>query len=333
MAKVSILMPVYNAAKYINNTIDSVEKQTFNDWELIIMDDCSTDASYDISCARATKNPKIKVYKMGKNSGCSHIPRCHAESKSNGDYIVQLDADDYLESNYLEKLYTTMIDKHVDMVIPRIIHIDDNGTIYTKIPDDSFDFSKVISGKDALMQTIPDWKINGLGMFKRQLSNIAKNNYVVEDKLINACEYLGRKRMFYSNSVAFSDAIYYFRNNPTSVTHVYTVRHLGFIETSRALRDMIGKEFGKDTIDYEKANYFLYRTIMEQLKLCTRFGNKLSPSDKQYALSIIKSNWNKIDSTALGELSARDKLKFNCGYKVLLPVYEFLYFIYRTIKK
>ena len=64
MAKVSILMPVYNAAKYINNTIDSVEKQTFNDWELIIMDDCSTDASYDISCVRATKEASSSYSKM-----------------------------------------------------------------------------------------------------------------------------------------------------------------------------------------------------------------------------------------------------------------------------
>ena len=68
--KVSVIMPLFNGAKTINETVKSLFDQTFSNWELIIVDDCSKDNSYEIACIIAGHNPnKIKVFKTALNGG------------------------------------------------------------------------------------------------------------------------------------------------------------------------------------------------------------------------------------------------------------------------
>ena len=69
MAKITVVMPAYNAAKYIKEAIDSVLNQTFLDWELVIVDDCSTDSTYSIILQYELQDSRIRVYQMPQNSG------------------------------------------------------------------------------------------------------------------------------------------------------------------------------------------------------------------------------------------------------------------------
>lgn len=98
----SIIIPVYNAEKTINRSIDSVLNQTMQDFEIIVVDDGSTDSSYQILQAYSYKSKKIKSYTQ-KNQGPGKT-RNFAISKATGFYIAFLDADDYWETNFLEKI-------------------------------------------------------------------------------------------------------------------------------------------------------------------------------------------------------------------------------------
>lgn len=99
--KVSIITPSYNSEKYISETIKSVQNQTYSDWELIIVDDCSTDKSCEIVENFAKIDPKIRLLKQKKNSGAG-AARTRGMEESSGRFIAYLDADDIWFSNKLE---------------------------------------------------------------------------------------------------------------------------------------------------------------------------------------------------------------------------------------
>jgi len=98
MAKVSILMPAYNAEKYIEDAINSVLNQTYGDWELIIVDDCSQDSTLAICKKIAQKDYRVRVFHMEQNGGISKTKN-EALKHATGEYIAFCDDDDLLEPN------------------------------------------------------------------------------------------------------------------------------------------------------------------------------------------------------------------------------------------
>lgn len=97
----SIIVPIYNTEKYLDKCIKSVLNQTMSDYELILIDDCSTDDSLTIACKY--KSEHIKVLKNVSNSGLSETRNLGIKNAS-GDYIVFLDSDDYIEKTALLSL-------------------------------------------------------------------------------------------------------------------------------------------------------------------------------------------------------------------------------------
>ena len=94
-------MPVYNAENYVNKGIMSIVNQTYNNWELIIIDDGSNDNTYNV-CKKMIFDPRIRLFRIN-NSGPSYA-RNYGLDKSDGDYILFLDSDDYFEINALNIL-------------------------------------------------------------------------------------------------------------------------------------------------------------------------------------------------------------------------------------
>ncbi|MEM5947468.1 glycosyltransferase family 2 protein [Spirochaetia bacterium 38H-sp] len=90
---VSIVMPVYNSSRFIEDTLNSVLAQTYSNWELIAVDDCSTDDSYEILKKYADKDKRITVLRLEKNSGAA-VARNRAIDVARGDYIAFIDSDD-----------------------------------------------------------------------------------------------------------------------------------------------------------------------------------------------------------------------------------------------
>ncbi len=91
--KISVVIPVYNGGKYLSLCLDSILNQTYKNFEIIAVDDCSTDGSYKILRKYATKYPKITVFRNSVNKGVSETAK-KAISYARGDYIARMDADD-----------------------------------------------------------------------------------------------------------------------------------------------------------------------------------------------------------------------------------------------
>jgi glycosyltransferase involved in cell wall biosynthesis len=128
---VSIVTPNYNCVQFIRQTIESVLAQTYTNWEMLIIDDCSTDGSYEIALDYAKKDSRIKVYRMTKNNGAA-LCRNKAIELSQGDYLAFLDSDDIWIPEKLEKQLQFMIENGCDFSFTEYEHIGVNNNILDK---------------------------------------------------------------------------------------------------------------------------------------------------------------------------------------------------------
>jgi glycosyltransferase involved in cell wall biosynthesis len=112
--KISVLMTSFNREKYISQSIESALSSTFKDFELIIVDDCSTDSTVEIARKFETLDSRVKVYVNEKNLG-DYPNRNRAASYARGKYIKYLDSDDIIYPNGLTVMYDSM-EKHDGML-------------------------------------------------------------------------------------------------------------------------------------------------------------------------------------------------------------------------
>lgn len=116
MDKVSIIIPVYNSSYYLKKCIESVLEQTYKHIEIIIVDDCSTDNSFDIIEEYSKSDERIVPLRMRKNSGPS-ATRNFGLVHCTGDYIGFIDSDDYVELTYIETLLNSIKEEKADIAI------------------------------------------------------------------------------------------------------------------------------------------------------------------------------------------------------------------------
>ena len=115
---ISVVIPMYNAEKYIGECLTSLANQTFQDFDVTVVDDCSTDNS------RAVVNKfldtfgggRLKLKKLSKNSGYPGLPRNSALDMVRGKYVYFLDSDDFLSETAFEELYTVAEKFNADVV-------------------------------------------------------------------------------------------------------------------------------------------------------------------------------------------------------------------------
>ena len=152
---VSVIIPMYNAEKYIGECLESILTQTFQDFEVIVVDDCSTDSSVEVVESYASKfGGQLKIIRTLKNSGSPGIPGNMGLRFSCGEYLSILDNDDAITPDALEKLYSTARAFDADVVacekyyeiptqffndaeyVPRIIGVGHQTTEPTLLGDD-----------------------------------------------------------------------------------------------------------------------------------------------------------------------------------------------------
>jgi teichuronic acid biosynthesis glycosyltransferase TuaG len=131
-SKVSIITPVFNCEKYLNETINSVLSQTYSNWEWLLVDDCSSDDSLKIIEKFASSDSRIKVFHLDVNSG-SGPARNLAIKNATGKYISFLDSDDIWIPERLEQHIAFMVKGNYAFSHSSYGYLNENGTIMPKI--------------------------------------------------------------------------------------------------------------------------------------------------------------------------------------------------------
>ena len=123
MPEVSIITPVFNSSKFLEETIASVLNQTFTDWEWMITDDKSTDNSVEI--IQKINDSRIQLILSDKNGGAGHARNLSLKQAS-GRFITFLDADDFWEPNFLEEMISFMKKENTELAYSNYARCDEN---------------------------------------------------------------------------------------------------------------------------------------------------------------------------------------------------------------
>ena len=168
---VTVITPIFNAQNSIAETIESVLGQTYQNWEMIIVDDCSTDNSRDIVKKYEVKDSRIKLIELEVNFGGPARPRNVGLDISKGDYLAFLDADDVWLENKLQVQISEMLVNNLDFTSTDSKFIDDNSidTIINKYK--IVIFFKKIKRKATLSDVIK-------GNFIRTSSAVVSKNFI-----------------------------------------------------------------------------------------------------------------------------------------------------------
>jgi glycosyltransferase involved in cell wall biosynthesis len=196
MMTISIIIPVYNAAPYLESSVNSVINQTYSNWELILVDDGSKDESGQICDKFAQKDSRIRVIHQ-ENAGAG-AARNNGISQTKGDYVVFVDADDYIEPHYLKQLS----EHDEDVVFIDVQCVDENGQ---KVKEEYMSYYKDWK-KDKLLRSQMTGKLPWGGVRK------AVRRVILADNAIK-----------YSNHRIGEEALYSFQ-----VLHY--AKSVGFIE-------------------------------------------------------------------------------------------------------
>jgi len=120
---ISIVIPIYNRAKYLEATLNSVSSQTLEGWECILVDDCSADASREIACEFCKQDERFKLIELDANSGASYARNIGLRNSS-GKWIQFFDSDDLLEPTALEEKMA-LAEDGVDAVVCGLRRVDE----------------------------------------------------------------------------------------------------------------------------------------------------------------------------------------------------------------
>lgn len=125
---ISIVVPVYNTEKFVGATIESVQAQTYSNWELILVDDCSKDQSVEICAKYAIHDPRIRIISMDKNMGALEA-RNEGIRKSQGRFLCFLDSDDTYEPEKLKTQIEFMLKKDIPVSFTMYQRITETGNV------------------------------------------------------------------------------------------------------------------------------------------------------------------------------------------------------------
>ena len=239
---ISIIVPVYNVEAYIRKCVDSILNQSFSDYELLLIDDGSPDNCGRICDEYAEKNERVRVFHK-ENGGVSSarntgLDNCRAE------YIVFCDSDDYLEQEWLEKLYCSIDGRQTDLVCADAVVVDETGSIIRreKCGKGSFRMSNAHQRAEFLIK----YFLNG-GNTGAVWKNIFRTGLIKENG-IRFCETCGN----YAEDLCFilEYALYCECIEARDITGYHYVLHEGSMMSEGAVKpkfnevNEVSKQFG-----------------------------------------------------------------------------------------
>lgn len=225
--RISVIVPIYNAEKYLQRLLDSLKNQTFKDFEVILVNDGSTDMSLDICNRQKLSDKRFKVYTKN-NEGVS-AARQYGFEKACGEYVIHADADDWCESDMLFSLYNTALNTNSDMVICDYFYDDEYGSSYIQQrPTDLVDNDIIIRDfAGSLIGTTWNKLIRRECINKYALSFPQGINY--SEDLIFLIQLLRKPvKCSYLNR-----AFYHYTQGDSSITHTFSKKN--FQDRERAL--------------------------------------------------------------------------------------------------
>lgn len=306
---ISVIIPAFNAEKTLRRSVNSVQNQTYKDIEIVIVNDGSTDETEKICCELAKCDKRISVY--SKINGGLSSARNFGMRKSKGDFIAFLDSDDEYDTNFLNLMYSTLIEENVDMVVCGYysIYIETNKI---KASETFFKTTK-LDKVSTIKELIYSKRLSSHAWNKLYKKEILRDIFYPEGKnyedmfvmpdIIDKCK-----------SIAFVpyNLVYYYQN-------VGSITHVSSIKNECDAFEAAYKRYKKYINQFNSLESYL---IKEPLEIAIRlvFMDKENNSQKLY-FDEIKEEIIKFISYARNNHNSYKRIRLK--YKILL-FYTFL---------
>ena len=254
---ITVITPFYNSSECMNKPIESMLNQTYQNWEWICVDDCSTDDTLAKLQEIAKKDSRIKVIAKDKNGGNSASSLNYGIPYCTGTHVQLLGHDDRLSFDLLEKIVNKIDSTNADIIIPdaeidnsaispdiknfKMIGVmDEKGLDNTSINRDI-----ILTGKEAAEYSI-GWRIHAWACFSTE---ILKNCGKIDEECINGDEYYARIWFLNAKKVVFSEGTYYYLRKKDSISNKLCVKCFDIFKTEEKLLKLVYKnKFKKNVI-------------------------------------------------------------------------------------
>lgn len=312
---ISIITPIYQAEKYLETLINSIINQTYHDWELLLIDDGSTDGSAEICDRYAQKDNRIRVFH--KANGGIASARNQAMDMAIGEYLAFADSDDWVEPYWLERLYKTAKEQEADIVVSDYYEEYPQKTIMRSKDDDSI---IVLNRKDALLLTFQNkiasylWSM----LIRRDIAQERFAPYRAFEDYATLFAW-----MFHVNRVVLLHTpLYHYRQYAYSCLHSNMKQNLtDYIEATITRYELVKESsFLQDNISQFNAAYIY--SLVKGLKDIVR-----SPYDNRFKQSLLKKVSVEIKSIQLSSPYKLLGLKYFLRYRLLCQSTDLFKFI------
>lgn len=311
MAKISIVVPIYNSEKYLCNCIDSILCQSFDDFELILVDDGSTDSSASICDNYEKLDNRVNV--IHKTNGGVSKARNTGIDVASGKFICFIDSDDSINSDYLEKLYLAY-ENDIDLSIVGYNWIKNNCvtnfTVFNNEPETIIDKNNIMFLYEKVMISAPWCKLYKLDIIKENKLIFPEDLSLGEDLIFNFSYLDFVNRIKIINTPLYN----YNTDNENSLLQKYRA---DLLETNSRINSIVYMYICKWKLDHTQMQIFINSVFWsyENVLLNTfSVKNKAFYFDKlRYNRQILKSeDFKKALKNYSGNINAVVKL----GYKL-----------------
>ena len=248
--KVSIIVPVYKTEQFLKECIDSILSQTFTDFELILVDDCSPDYCPQMCEEYGKQDKRIKVIHNKTNQGLIKT-RQVGLSYSSGDYIQFVDSDDWIESKMIERLYSKASSESCDIVCCDLIRFEGKKLSHS-LPFDTRGRGKIEIITNLIEDNLPGFLCNKF--FRRSLfDNIVWPDYALREDVVTSIQlFLNAEKFGYEYSL-----LYRYRYNENSISSNNKKRY-------RSINEIYENYQKIDSILKNRQDYDLYKASIEK---------------------------------------------------------------------
>lgn len=287
---ISIFLPTYNCSSAVSETIDSILSQSYTDFELLCVDDGSTDNTVDILNGYSAKDNRVKVFTK-QNQGIVPYSWNYIFPHLSGEFTLYMSHDDLLESSFLEKMTEAQSKANADVVISSVVFFENDfnnpESIYGKTnkKNDMANHS-VVSGKDAFIEML-NYDIPGFGLWRTSLIK----SVGMPTESFNSDEAMQRIWVKNSSVVAFSDAKFGYRQSSSSIVKGLRPYHYASLLSQRRL---LAETTMWDFVKYKEVRQFFVHFIKSLIYLTRqyiRYKDEYNVEDRTEVREVIIKAW------------------------------------------
>lgn len=220
---VSVVVPIYNVRPYLDRCISSLVNQTYANIEIILIDDGSTDNSGTLCDEWGKRDGRI-IVSHKTNGGLSDARNAGVEI-CHGEYIVFVDSDDYVDTEFIQKMHQSLVDSSSDMAMCSVIWEDENGKPLSNSPEAAF-ARDVVSGRACMGLTYSN--PNAVTAWNKLYHRSLWNDLRFPKGKLHEDEFVFHEIMYQCDRVAtLSDKLYHYVQHQGSIMHAkYNIRYL-----------------------------------------------------------------------------------------------------------